>query len=870
MQGQRYFFMLRNLPPFGSFFPFIMALKNGHSDFSIMDIRQKGFNVSLVDEICRKLNPGKGQERRMPTLLLYDEKGLQLFEDITYLEEYYVTNAEIEVLTTHAEAIARLIEPGSQVIELGSGNLRKVSILLDSFENAKKDVEYYALDLSRPELERTLSAVDGVYKHVRCHGLFGTYDDGLAWLKKTASLGKSKCILWLGSSVGNLNRTEAADFLRGFSDVLQGQDSMLIGIDACQETDKVYHAYNDKQGKTHEFILNGLIHANKLMGKEAFRKEDWRVVGEYDEEAGRHQAFYSPVRDVMVEGTLIEAGEKIRVEESHKYSILQSNELWQRAGLMVQARFGNRINEYHLHLVSRPIFSFPLKVDEYAAHPVPSLHEYEQLWAAWDVVTRCMIPEKELLSKPIKLRNCCLFYLGHIPTFLDIHLTRATGDAATKPSYNHIFERGIDPDVDNPENCHAHSEIPDEWPPVAEMLDFQEHVRNRTRSLFHVQSLEANRKLGRAMWIAFEHEAMHLETLLYMLLQSDRTLSPPGVAPDFVALGEQARKSAVFNQWIPVPASTISVGLEDPENDDGPDRYFGWDNEKPRRLVDVPAFEAQARPLTNEDYARYLYHTGQEAVPTSWVSERSSHSAPGDQRESFVNGHSSYQNGLGPPLTDAYLSGKSIKTVYGPIALEHALDWPVFASYDELSGCATWMNGRIPSAEEVRSIYNYVDRNKNKKTDSINTKKVSAVNGHLSNDGIEISPPPHHLRNGASGAEKSPDSHQLFADLEGCNVGFKHFHPMSVTQNGNQLSGQGHMGGVWEWTSSALERHEGFKPMTLYPAYTDDFFDGKHNVVLGGSWATHPRIAGRKTFVNWYQRNYPYAWCGARLVRDIQ
>jgi L-histidine Nalpha-methyltransferase / hercynylcysteine S-oxide synthase len=26
-----------------------------------------------------------------------------------------------------------------------------------------------------------------------------------------------------------------------------------------------------------------------------------------------------------------------------------------------------------------------------------------------------------------------------------------------------------------------------------------------------------------------------------------------------------------------------------------------------------------------------------------------------------------------------------------------------------------------------------------------------------------------------------------------------------------------------------------------------DFFDGKHNVVLGGSWATHPRLAGRKS-----------------------
>ena len=98
-----------------------MTLQNGHSDMSIVDIRQGGFDISLVSEIRQKLNPGKGHERRMPTLLLYDEQGLQLYEKITYLEEYYLTNAEIETLTTHAEAIARLIQPGSQIIELGSG-----------------------------------------------------------------------------------------------------------------------------------------------------------------------------------------------------------------------------------------------------------------------------------------------------------------------------------------------------------------------------------------------------------------------------------------------------------------------------------------------------------------------------------------------------------------------------------------------------------------------------------------------------------------------------------------------------------------------------------------------------------------------------
>ncbi len=217
---------------------------------------------------------------------------------------------------------------------------------MQAFERARKDVDYYALDLSRPELERTLAEVEGKYKHVHCHGLVGTYDNGLAWLKRPENLQKPKCILWMGSSIGNLNRTEAADFLKGFLGILGDNDSMLIGIDACQDKDKVYRAYNDKESKTLEFYYNGLINANKLLGKEIFSKADWTVIGEYDGDAGRHQAFYSPVRDVVVEGLSIKAGEKVKFEESYKYSLLQSSELWQRAGLVPQAIFGNKFNDY--------------------------------------------------------------------------------------------------------------------------------------------------------------------------------------------------------------------------------------------------------------------------------------------------------------------------------------------------------------------------------------------------------------------------------------------------------------------------------------------------------------------------------------------
>ena len=98
-----------------------MASTNGCTDVSITDIRRNGLNYALLDEFRNKLNSKNGEEKQLPTLLLYNEEGLKLFEDITYLDEYYVTNAEIEVLTNHASEIASRIPSGTMVIELGSG-----------------------------------------------------------------------------------------------------------------------------------------------------------------------------------------------------------------------------------------------------------------------------------------------------------------------------------------------------------------------------------------------------------------------------------------------------------------------------------------------------------------------------------------------------------------------------------------------------------------------------------------------------------------------------------------------------------------------------------------------------------------------------
>ncbi|UKZ72131.1 uncharacterized protein TrAtP1_013069 [Trichoderma atroviride] len=208
----------------------------------IIDIQNARVEINLKDEILSQMNPEQGP-RTLPTLLLYDEKGLQLFEDITYLDEYYLTNYEIELLKKSSAEIASKIPQGAMVVELGSGNLRKICLLLQAFEDARKKIDYFALDLSQTELERTLAEVPA-FQFVTCRGLLGTYDDGREWLKQESLLDRPKCIVHLGSSLGNFNREEAAGFLKSFAEGLQPADAMIIGVDSCQNPDKVYHAYN--------------------------------------------------------------------------------------------------------------------------------------------------------------------------------------------------------------------------------------------------------------------------------------------------------------------------------------------------------------------------------------------------------------------------------------------------------------------------------------------------------------------------------------------------------------------------------------------------------------------------------------------------
>jgi len=312
------------------------------------------------------------------------------------------------------------------------------------------------------------------------------------------------------------------------------------------------------------------------------------------------------------------------------------------------------------------------------------------MWAAWDFITMKMIPPSMLLQKPIDLRHICLFYLGHIPTFLDIMLSKFLKEPNTEPEcFKYIFERGIDPDVDDKECKHPHSKVPtknNEWPSLTTILNFRDAVRARLMKVyddFDSGKILLTRKAGRYLFIALEHEALHTETLLYMLLQraGTGTIPPPGFAvPPWASLkASWDLISPPRSATVTLGPSTVTLGHYDPEIGDESEmdienHEFGWDNEHPRRTVNVGTFTISWRPVTNGELYSFYIAEGKDKIefPASWVKE-------GDRI--------------------------LVRTLYGPVSLDIAQHWPVIASYDTMSIYATIRGGRLPTEAELRLFY---------------------------------------------------------------------------------------------------------------------------------------------------------------------
>jgi ergothioneine biosynthesis protein EgtB len=434
---------------------------------------------------------------------------------------------------------------------------------------------------------------------------------------------------------------------------------------------------------------------------------------------------------------------------------------------------------------------------------------FATVWARTDRLLETIAPDA-VLARPIALRHPFIFYVGHLPAFAWNHIGRgALKRPSFSPRFDEIFERGIDPDVDDPRQCHAHPPAPEQWPDLREVADYRDRVRDAIlESLTAIDTASANvmTQKGRVLSMAIEHELMHQETLLYMVhqLPPEQKVRPKEMPPFCFGDGLRPRAAAVGEGVATLGASFTTLD-------------FGWDNEFPQRAIAVPAFTIDSTPVTNSQFCDFV-ESGAYERPEFW--------SDGDWAWKR-------RAGLTHPLVWAKQSGVWFyRTMFDFLPLDLVGDWPVYASLAEAQAYARWSGARLPTeAEFHRAAYGDPDG-----------RERSFPWG-------EDLPGPHHGNFG-------------FTDWAPRPVGSR---PEGVSAWGvHELVGNG-----WEWTETAFAPLPGFHAyIPGYPGYSADFFDGKHYVLKGASWATDAQLV-RRSFRNWYQARYPYVFAKFRCVREM-
>jgi dimethylhistidine N-methyltransferase len=272
----------------------------------------------------------------------YDDAGSRLFERICELPEYYLPHAEREILERNAPRIAELLAPGAALIELGSGNAAKTTLIIAEILRRQGSLLYIPLDVSRTILEESSARLLASFGTLVIEAIVAEYDRGLGMLRHRAS--DPKLILWLGSNIGNFDRRGAADFLLRVRRVMSPGDRLLVGIDLRKGRTLVEPAYDDAAGVTAEFNKNILARINRELGAD-FDLRHFRHRAVYDEVSGRIEMYL--VSDRMQWVTVqrlglsvrFAEGEAIHTEDSYKYGSEEITELAERAGMVIEARY---------------------------------------------------------------------------------------------------------------------------------------------------------------------------------------------------------------------------------------------------------------------------------------------------------------------------------------------------------------------------------------------------------------------------------------------------------------------------------------------------------------------------------------------------
>ena len=284
-----------------------------------------------LDDFSNEILAGLSKpQKTLPPKFFYDERGSQLFTEITRQPEYYPTRTETKLLSDHAGEISELIGEDFLLIEYGSGSSEKIRILLDSLRPSL----YAPLDISRDYLAWAAEALGREYPWLEVHA---TCVDFTVEFELPFESEKRHVSFFPGSSIGNFERGEAAAFLGRIRSLVGDDGGLLIGVDMKKDVGVLNDAYNDKRGITADFNLNILEHINREYGAD-FNLSQFTHEASYDVEQGCIQMFLVSTccQSVSVSGRDFEfaEGEKIHTENSHKYNVDEVLEMSVGAGFL--------------------------------------------------------------------------------------------------------------------------------------------------------------------------------------------------------------------------------------------------------------------------------------------------------------------------------------------------------------------------------------------------------------------------------------------------------------------------------------------------------------------------------------------------------
>jgi dimethylhistidine N-methyltransferase len=273
----------------------------------------------------------------------YDQEGSRLFNKITRHPDYYLTNCEIEILQSYKKKISGILHKEVfNLIELGPGECIKTQLLIQQFLQDLLTFTYTPIDISKIYLEKIVKEFQIQLPSLEINAINSDYFQALEWLNVESE--KRNFVLFLGSSIGNLDFTAAKAFLRHLWDVLHPNDLVLIGFDLKKDIDILLRAYNDSDGITQKFNLNLLHRINRELGSN-FCIDKFTHYGTYNANMGAMESYIISQIDQEVkihdlnQSFYFHAFEPIHVEYSFKYLLSQVEGLANTTGFSVVDHF---------------------------------------------------------------------------------------------------------------------------------------------------------------------------------------------------------------------------------------------------------------------------------------------------------------------------------------------------------------------------------------------------------------------------------------------------------------------------------------------------------------------------------------------------